>query len=114
MPPRYFRHPTSSTAEPPAPVRHPTSLEAIATHTLPPLRLRKARGACAMVDTAPSRGRGAQRMTDKSNVTDHRTYGAAILQRLTGIVVPAALKGPARAFKLEHDGYESGCKAADQ
>ncbi|WP_441289411.1 hypothetical protein ACSRUE_01155 [Sorangium sp. KYC3313] len=49
----------------------------------------------------------------KTNIAENRSYGAAILERLGDVTVPAAVKPHAAAFKQAHAGYEAAAARAD-
>jgi hypothetical protein len=48
-----------------------------------------------------------------ATITEYRTYGDTILERLSGVAIPALLKPSLAQFKSTHGGYEQAAAQAD-
>jgi hypothetical protein len=49
-----------------------------------------------------------------SNISEQRSYGQLVLERLDATDIPAALKPHIAAFKKAHDAYEEAAKRVDE
>jgi hypothetical protein len=57
--------------------------------------------------------RDDERTMATTSLTEHRTYGRLVLERLDAVTIPAVLKPRVATFKKTHDAYEAAALRAD-